>query len=127
MSLIVTQNISFTLSTRVVENKAYVKYKLTVIIIQKNKIKWIAMILEKIKKKNHQIWSWYEWEIPDTRFNPGLKRERQTILGCSSEPSNFPMCTAISLWVFSQSTKKIWISLCGRLFLCEFFHNRQVK
>ena len=79
MSLIVTQNISFTLSTRVVENKAYVKYKLTVIIIQKNKIKWIAMILEKIKKKNHRIWSSYEGGIVDTSFNPELKEERPTI------------------------------------------------
>ena len=37
------------------------------------------MILEKIGKKNHQIWSSYEGEIPHTNFNPRLKEERRTV------------------------------------------------
>jgi hypothetical protein len=34
------------------------------------------MILEKIGKKKHQIWSSYEREKPNATFNSGLKRER---------------------------------------------------
>ena len=37
------------------------------------------MILEKIGKKNHKIWSSYEGEIAHTNFNPRLKEERRTI------------------------------------------------
>ena len=33
----------------------------------------------KIEKKNHQIWSSYEGEIPHTNFNPRLKEERRTV------------------------------------------------
>jgi hypothetical protein len=33
------------------------------------------MILENIRKKNNQVSSFYEGEIPITNFNYGLKRE----------------------------------------------------
>ena len=33
------------------------------------------MILEKFRKKNHQIWSSYEGEIPIIKFNSRLKRK----------------------------------------------------
>ena len=35
----------------------------------------------KNRKKNHQIWSSYEGEIPHTSFNLGLKEERRTMHG----------------------------------------------
>ena len=43
--------------------------------LQTNAIKRKNMILEKIKKKNHRIWSSYEGEIPVKNFNSELKRE----------------------------------------------------
>jgi hypothetical protein len=30
----------------------------------------------KNERKNHRIWSSYEWEIPITNFNSGLKEQR---------------------------------------------------
>ena len=38
--------------------------------------RWKFLILEKFRNKNHQIWSYYEGEIPTTKFNSGLKRKR---------------------------------------------------
>ena len=46
-----------------------------IINLQKNAITRKNMILEKIRKKNHQIWNLYEGEIPVTNFNPELKRK----------------------------------------------------
>jgi hypothetical protein len=34
------------------------------------------MILEKNRKKNHQISSFYEGEVPSTNFSSRIKRER---------------------------------------------------
>jgi hypothetical protein len=34
------------------------------------------VILEKIGKKKHKIWSSYEREKPNTTFNLGLKKQR---------------------------------------------------
>ena len=114
------------------------KNKITAIIIQINNIKWKNVILEKTRKKNHQIWSSYEGEIPHTNFNPRLKEERRTIhvlLWVHEFPweffhnrqgnLNFPVCTWISPWVFLQPTKKRRISLWVRLFPYVFFYNRQ--
>jgi hypothetical protein len=44
--------------------------------IQTNATKWHIMILEKFRKKNHQIWSYYEGVIPITKFTSGLERKR---------------------------------------------------
>ena len=41
------------------------------------------MILEKIRKKNSQIWSSYEGEIPITKFHSGLKRKKDESHVCS--------------------------------------------
>ena len=84
------------------------------------------MILEKIGKKNHRIWSSYEGEIPHTSFNPGLKEERRTMHGLlrvHEFPSvyiNFPVS-------FSTTDKEKCISLCVWLFPCECFRNQQEK
>ena len=43
--------------------------------LQTNANKWKNMILEKFKKKNHQIWSSYVGEIPVINFNSELKRD----------------------------------------------------
>ena len=45
-----------------------------IINLQKNAITRKNMILEKIRKNNHQIWNLYEGEIPVTNFNPELKK-----------------------------------------------------
>ena len=42
----------------------------------KNAITQKNIILEKFRKKNHQIWSSYEEEILITKFNSGSKRKR---------------------------------------------------
>jgi hypothetical protein len=44
--------------------------------IQTNEIIWKKVILEKNEIKNHRIWSSYEWEIPITNLNSGLKEQR---------------------------------------------------
>jgi len=36
------------------------------------------VILEKIRKKDHQIWSSHEGIKPSTKFNYGLKRENES-------------------------------------------------
>jgi len=47
-----------------------------IIDLQKNAITRKNMILEKFRKKNHQIWSSYEEEILITKFNSRSKRKR---------------------------------------------------
>ena len=87
----------------------------------------------------------------DTSFNQELKEERPTIhvlfiwihlvihfpfvcllFSCEysstdKEIMNFPVCSWISLWVFTQPTKKTLISLCVHNFPWEFLHNLQVR
>ena len=46
------------------ENKLYVEDPRTEINIQKGSLKWKVMILENFRKKNNQIWSLYDREIP---------------------------------------------------------------
>ena len=57
-----------------------------IINLQKNAITRKNMILEKIRKKNHQIWNLYEGEIPVTNFNPELKKKYQSWLCSSHRP-----------------------------------------
>ena len=45
------------------------------------------MILEKFRKKNHQLWSSYERVIPITNFNSELKREIQIIVEFFTSPT----------------------------------------
>ena len=45
------------------------------------------MILEKFRKKNHQIWSLYEGKIPVTNFNSELKREISHIVVFFTSPT----------------------------------------
>jgi len=47
-------------------------YKIECVI--KNKINERRVILEKFRKKNHQIWIKYDGEIPVTNLNSRLKR-----------------------------------------------------
>ena len=123
------------------------------------------------RKKIQQIWSSYERAIPHTSFNPGSKEERRTIhvlfiwihlvihypyvcllfpyeySWTDKENTNFPVCSQISLcvftkltknmnfpvcswiflWMFTQPTKKIFISMFVHNFLWEFSHNRQAR
>ena len=44
--------------------------------IPKNVIIWKSVILEKIRKKNHQAWGYYKEEIHVTSFNSRLKRKK---------------------------------------------------
>ena len=57
------------------ENKLYVEDPRTEINIQKGSLKWKVMILENFRKKNNQIWSLYDREIPIINLKFGLKRE----------------------------------------------------
>ena len=58
-----------------------------IIDLQKNAITRKNMILEKIRKKNHQIWSLCEGKIPVTNFNSELKREIQIIVEVFTSPT----------------------------------------
>ena len=58
-----------------------------IIIDLKNAITRKNMILEKFRKKNHQIWSIYEGEIPVTNFNSELKREISHIVVFFTSPT----------------------------------------
>jgi len=58
-----------------------------IIDLKKNAITRKNMILEKIRKKSHQIWSLYEGEIPVTNFNSELKREIQIIVEVFTSPT----------------------------------------
>ena len=57
------------------ENKLYVEDPRTEINIQKGSLKWKVIILENFRKKNNQIWSLYDREIPIINLKFGLKRE----------------------------------------------------
>ena len=59
------------------------KIQKVAIYIQIDTIKWKILILEKFKKKNHQIWISYDREIPFTNFNSELK-EKDKLRMCSS-------------------------------------------
>ena len=58
-----------------------------IIIDLKNAITRKNMILEKFRKKNHQIWSLYEGKIPVTNFNSELKREISHIVVFFTSPT----------------------------------------
>ena len=58
-----------------------------IIDLQKNAITWKNMILEKFRKKNHQIWSLYEGKIPVTNFNSEFKREISHIVVFFTSPT----------------------------------------
>ena len=57
------------------ENKLYVEDPRTEINIQKGSLKWKVIILENFRKKNNQIWSLYDREIPIINLKFRLKRE----------------------------------------------------
>jgi len=59
------------------------KIQKVAIYIQIDAIKWKILILEKHKKKNHQIWISYDREILFTNFNSELK-EKDKLHMCSS-------------------------------------------
>ena len=58
-----------------------------IIIDLKNAITQKNIILEKFRKKNHQIWNSYEGEIPVTYFNPELKRKISIIVVFFASPT----------------------------------------
>jgi len=63
------------------------KIKEIIIDLQKNTITRKNIILEKFRKKNHQIWNSYEGEIPVTNFNPELKRKISIIVVFFASPT----------------------------------------
>jgi len=69
------------------ENKLYEKDSRNHNWLTKNSITRKNMILEKFRKKNHQIWSSYERVIPLTNFNSELKREIQIIVEFFTSPT----------------------------------------
>jgi hypothetical protein len=65
----------FLLCTLVRKDNVYNKFYKITTYMQVNVIKWQRLILDKIRKKNHNIWSYYDREIPLTSFNCRLKRK----------------------------------------------------
>ena len=63
------------------------KIKEIIIDLQKNTITRKNIILEKFRKKNHQIWNSYEGEIPITNFNPELKIKISIIVVFFASPT----------------------------------------